>query len=140
MIYTLLYHSVATAPLSDLEVRALVVRSSQRNALRGITGLLLYGRHQHVPTAPGAFVQWIEGPEAAVRDLYSRIQADPRHMDVECLASGPVAETSRQPGRLFPSWHMESETMVDLPATLEGFQRYVREQRSAGEGPWAAAA
>lgn len=140
MTHALLYHSIATAPLSDLELRALGVRSSQRNARHRITGLLLHGQHAHVPGATGAFVQWIEGPRADVRSLFESIADDPRHTDIETLAEGSLRELTGRDDRLFPGWNMETEAISELPATLEGFLQYVRDRREEGAGRWKRAA
>lgn len=133
--YALLYRSIATHAIGDLSMRALSVRSAQRNARAGITGLLLHGIHSHVPEAPGAFLQWLEGPEDEVRELFHRIEADDRHRDVEVLASG--RDLAGRMGTLFPDWDLGVEFMADLPATLQGFLAYVERQR---QGAWAQAA
>ena len=138
--YALLYRSLATTPFSDLELRALSTRAAQRNARGEITGLLLHGQMEHVPGLPGAFVQWIEGPEAAVRTLYTSIQLDPRHHQLEVLSEGPALRSAARAGRLFPDWAMEFESISDLPATLSGFLRYVRRKRAGAEGLWRRAA
>ena len=138
--HALLYRSLATRPMADLELRALGARAAQRNARQGITGLLLHGQLEHVTGLPGAFVQWLEGPEDAVRDLFESIREDARHDEIEVVAEGPVAELSERAERLFPEWSMETEVISELPATLPGFLRYVRERRAEGEGRWALAA
>lgn len=138
--YALLYRSLATSPMADLELRALGIRSAERNAREGITGLLLHGEHRHLPGIPGAFVQWIEGPEEAVRILYARIRQDSRHADIETIAEGRSRDLASGAPRLFPGWDLEVESIVDLPATLPGFLAYVRERREEGTGRWSLAA
>jgi len=49
------------------------------------------------------YLQWLEGPEPAVRGAYARITRDTRHLDVRCLLSGPVE------ARLFPDWAMRHD-------------------------------
>lgn len=49
------------------------------------------------------YLQWLEGPEAAVLGAYARIVRDHRHLDVRRLLAGPV-ET-----RLFPGWAMRDD-------------------------------
>jgi hypothetical protein len=49
------------------------------------------------------YLQWLEGPEPAVRAAYGRIVGDDRHTDVHCLMAGAVAE------RLFPGWAMRDD-------------------------------
>src|SRR5205085_7022976 len=47
-----------------------------------------------------AFAQTLEGEEHAVRELYERIAADPRHENVTILETGDVRE------RVFGRWAM----------------------------------
>ena len=49
------------------------------------------------------YLQWLEGPEAAVRGAFARISRDDRHQDVRCLLSGSVED------RLFPTWAMRHD-------------------------------
>jgi hypothetical protein len=63
---------------------AIVERSAQNNRQIDVTGLLL--------VHGGWFVQALEGPSAAVRAVFARIAADPRHFDVTVLASGSAGE------------------------------------------------
>ena len=136
MPFALLYRSVCVFPFGDLGIRALTVRAAQRNAAAGITGVLLHGEHSRVEGAPGAFVQWIEGPEGAVRDLFARIRADGRHTEINVLASGATADLAGGADRLFPDWTMRAEPMSSLPATLGGFLASARAHR----GAWAQSA
>ena len=127
MPYALLYRSVSTYPIGTLGMQALSVRSAQRNREAGITGLLLHGLHTQVEGVPGAFVQWIEGPEDEVRELFHSIESDDRHSGIEILASGSVQGLTGG-GRLFPDWGMRTEAISDLPASLEGFLAHVRQR------------
>jgi len=90
--YHVLYHSRATTAPTEANLQALLEQSRAYNAQHQITGLLLY--------SDGWFVQLVEGAEAAVRALYARIQADPRHTQVVTLSDGPG------PQRWFADWHM----------------------------------
>jgi len=81
-LYQVVYLSAATVRFTKAELLALLEQSRQKNASRGISGLLLY--HD------GDFMQLLEGEEAQVRALYVRI----------LLIAGPVAE------RTFPDWSM----------------------------------
>jgi FAD-dependent sensor of blue light len=79
-----------------------VARSSNKKL--GVTGALLINDDQ--------FVQTLEGPEPAVRDLYAKISKDRRHEHVELLESGDVA------GRVFGKWamaKMAAEGEPDIP-------------------------
>ncbi len=50
-----------------------------------------------------AYLQFIEGPEAAIRATYARISTDNRHLDVRLLVDESVS------GRLFPEWAMRDD-------------------------------
>jgi Sensors of blue-light using FAD len=79
-----------------------VARSSNKKL--GVTGALLINDDQ--------FVQTLEGPEPAVRDLYAKISQDRRHEHVELLESGDVAD------RVFGRWamaKMAAEGEPDIP-------------------------
>lgn len=79
-----------------------VARSSNKKL--GVTGALLINDDQ--------FVQTLEGPEAAVRDLYAKIGKDRRHEHIELLESGDV------PDRVFGRWamaKMAAEGEPDIP-------------------------
>lgn len=49
------------------------------------------------------YLQWLEGPEPAVRGAFARIARDDRHLGVQCLLAGSVE------GRLFPDWAMRDD-------------------------------
>jgi hypothetical protein len=90
--YHVLYRSRATQAPTEADLQALLEWSRTYNAQHQITGLLLY--------SDGQFVQLFEGPEAVVRPLFARIQADPRHTQVVTVSEGPG------PQRWFADWHM----------------------------------
>lgn len=68
------YLSAASSALTPDQLGRLVTQARRSNAELGITGVLVY--------SAGTFVQTIEGPQAAVSDLYDRIVADARHTEV----------------------------------------------------------
>lgn len=133
-MYALLYRSRAQPRLLAQDLNDIIRSAESRNSDLGITGMLLYAELEVIPDAPGEFLQWIEGPETDVRALFSIIKPDPRHLDVEVLAEGPVADLIRRggpapdsEGRLFPIWSMGIVRLSQLPATLDGFLRFVQE-------------
>jgi hypothetical protein len=91
-MFTLVYVSSVVPPLSPAQLADLLSISRQRNSEVGITGMLLY--------KDGNVMQVLEGEEAAVQQLYSRIGRDPRHRGLQTLLQGPVE------GRQFPDWSM----------------------------------
>ena len=126
--YAILYRSLVSRPLGELELRALGVRASQRNARSGISSLLVHGQHEHT-AALGAFVQWLEGPEREVRDLFASISEDVRHHGIEVIAEGPADELTERPAPLLSGWDLDVCSISALPATLPGFLRFVRNRR-----------
>jgi hypothetical protein len=136
-LHTLLYRSRATRELDERELLPILMTSMRNNARVGVTGILLYGPPTPLPEpdpdappvaavvpfeGPGVFVQWLEGPEAAVEKTYARIDADPRHTDVEILDRG----TSER--RLFPHWSMGLNTVRSLPETTGDVIRFAEER------------
>jgi len=57
----------------------ILANARQRNAKVNVTGALLF--------TEGRFVQALEGDRNEVRATYDRIEADPRHSNVEILSS-----------------------------------------------------
>ena len=90
--YSIVYISTAIAEFGEADLVQLLKRARGFNEQAGITGVLMYGG--------GRFVQVLEGCPAAVRCLYARIEADPRHGRLEKLADGLVAR------REFKGWSM----------------------------------
>ena len=74
------------ADLGDSDIAAILAASQRNNALREITGFLLYnGRN---------FLQLIEGPGAALLALMRDLYADRRHSGIVRLEDIPIAERS----------------------------------------------
>ncbi|MEM7789721.1 MAG: BLUF domain-containing protein [Bacteroidota bacterium] len=121
-MYVLLYRSVATAPLSEAEVRDLARRSADANVRNGITGLLLYA---HVASHRGGlFMQWIEGAQEDVTRLYhGRIAHDRRHTDCEVLYEGASTPLTGTDARVLPTWSMRPvvERLGLFPASADAF-------------------
>ncbi|WP_200372634.1 BLUF domain-containing protein [Thiocystis violacea] len=88
----LIYVSTASKALSREELERILDSSIRHNALRNVTGMLLY--------ANGTFMQALEGEEAAVDETYARILQDPRHTAIVMLHDGPLA------ARRFDDWSM----------------------------------
>ena len=88
-LFQIVYVSTASEDFSREALLILLKESVERNRRAGITGLLLY--------KDGSFMQAIEGDEAAVIALFSRISHDSRHHHVIPLVHEPIEE------RYFPS-------------------------------------
>ena len=92
MLIRLVYVSHEVRPLTTADLDALLEESRRNNARLEVTGMLLY--HD------GDFMQVLEGEEEAVREIYRRIVADPRHSGILVLDDTPV------PDREFAGWWM----------------------------------
>jgi len=92
MLYSLLYTSRAVAPLSSVQLQALLVTARAHNTDHHITGVLFYSEEQ--------ILQVLEGPAAEVETLFAKIQCDPRHAHIQLLGRGRVTR------REFPHWSM----------------------------------
>ena len=106
--YSIVYVSEAIARFEEPALLRLLRQCRLANEQNGITGVLMYGE--------GQFIQVLEGCPAAVRRLYARIAADPRHGRLEILADGPVLR------REFRGWHM---SFAPLPAAYPEVPGYL---------------
>ncbi len=76
-----------------------ILTDARRANLRdGITGALI--------CRADIYLQWLEGPEAQVRNTLERIARDDRHLEVKVHVAQPVAE------RVFPEWAMLHDPAV----------------------------
>lgn len=97
-MFTLSYTSTAIVPFTNASLYALLVIARAANAGEQITGALLYRNSR--------FIQVLEGDESAVRDLFARIAADPRHrVDYSIWEHTPV--------RRFATWNMSYQSLDD---------------------------
>ena len=110
-LFQLMYRSTETRAMTEADLRALLKNAREKNDRLGVTGLLLY--------AQGRFLQVLEGPESAVRQLYDTIEADPRHAGTEVLLTNRTAE------RVFPDWKMGLERPGAF-ASLEGLSSFLQ--------------
>jgi hypothetical protein len=120
---SLVYVSSATEPFSTKQLYDLLAKSRENNARRGLTGILLY--------KDGNFMQLLEGPEQAVRDLMDAIQQDSRHQGLIVLSQTTVAERS------FPEWSM-GFCDLDAPETksIPGYSEFLNSPLTGEEfGP-----
>ena len=126
-MYAILFRSIAVKEIETYDLLDILVRARRRNAEREITGVLFYtgvGKASGPPSdRADQFVQWIEGPEQAVRDLYDAVCPDPRHYDCEILAEGTMEELLGHGDRLFSAWSFRGERVSALPITPEAVER-----------------
>lgn len=117
MFYSLAYESQASVPLTAPDLLDLLTRSRAKNAVLGVTGILLYRQ--------GTFLQVLEGSRAEVDELYATIAGDPRHHGVSTV----LAEDRR--ARRFPDWTMGFADVDGDFGDVDGFNDVLR----AVQGP-----
>lgn len=104
-LVSMLYSSKATVPFGQTELADLVSSAIERNRRRRVTGALFH--------ADGDFLQWIEGPAESVNRLFDRISRDPRHSNIEVLATGSAES------RVFADWNLRLfNDKFSVPETL----------------------
>ena len=91
-LYNLVYISNPTQRLNNEGLKTLLEECRRFNAAHGLTGVLLYDGT--------LFMQCLEGSQAAVTALMSRIAGDPRHKNVATIEEGPIQRRS------FADWYM----------------------------------
>ena len=92
MLKAIFYSSKKSENLSVTEIEEILNWSVKKNAEKEITGLLIeYKSH---------FLQYLEGPENAVYELYNKIKVDTRHSNVVIVQDLEIED------RIFPNWNM----------------------------------
>jgi len=109
MIKQLIYVSLPAVPLDESDVEKILAAARAKNLERRITGFLLFDGTM--------FMQLIEGPPRAVRDLFDALRADTRHQTVQKIYEGEAAV------RLFSNFsmafaHLGGEADLDFGGTL----------------------
>ncbi|KQX90315.1 BLUF domain-containing protein [Variovorax sp. Root473] len=82
-LHEFLYCSLLTQDLPPATVGAIVTQARARNAVDGISGLLVFDGQ--------FFCQHFEGPHGAAQGLMARLRRDPRHADLVVVHDGPLA-------------------------------------------------
>lgn len=95
-MHLIAYISDYAGSASDIQkdLKQIETVAKRRNLAMGVSGVLFY--------FDGKFLQFIEGEETALRQLYAQIAADPRHTGIECLIDQPVEDPS------FSGWNMDT--------------------------------
>jgi hypothetical protein len=91
-MFSLIYRSVAEESFSNSAVYQMLSAARDLNAEHDITGCLLFHN--------GRFLQLLEGEKEQVYRLFSLIESDPRHINIE------VIQTEEKAERLFNKWSM----------------------------------
>ncbi|TAD76300.1 MAG: hypothetical protein EAY70_09700 [Sphingomonadales bacterium] len=95
----LTYKSLATAAPRASDLDLLVTKARARNRSLDVTGMLLFEE--------GCFLQTLEGPPKALAALWSSIQRDSRHNQIEVLSEHMAA------ARLFSDWDLLLDGRTD---------------------------
>jgi hypothetical protein len=104
-VFRVVYVSSASSSFSTENLRQLLETARRANEAAEITRMLVYRK--------GEFLQALEGPSAAVRDTFARIEGDQRHLDIVQLQRGDASQ-------LFSNWAMGFSDL-DCQAALAGF-------------------
>jgi hypothetical protein len=119
VVFSLVYSSTTDHDWSQDELVGLLEWSRLWNATYGVTGLLLY--------RDCAFMQFLEGDEPTVRQLFANIRADRRHQDVDLMWTN---DTER---RRFLDWSMAFRELGNHPVSEPGFNNALNEDPEPGE-------
>lgn len=99
MLSGLLYFSLASPNLDDLQLANIISSARKSNAERGISGQLHYEN--------GLFLQWIEGETTQIEGLWKKIFIDNRHSRLTKMFSGEISIRS------FGNWDMQFSDQKD---------------------------
>ena len=117
LLFNLVYCSQMSAGVKSADVDTIIATSRRRNAIAGITGILVFG--------DGVFFQWIEGPKAEVTALAKLIETDRRH---EMMVTLSTDEEMRE--RIFPTWDMELVDAENIQEVLQDALETAQDQKS----------
>ena len=94
-MFCLIYRSVAKASFKQSEIHTMLKKARIYNDQLGITGCLLYYQ--------GEFIQYLEGHQIKVLELFDKIKKDKRHTDIELISY------AERDSREFSNWEMAYE-------------------------------
>lgn len=100
MLCRLAYTSRLKPHIDDDEVEEIVRSAAEFNALNDVTGVIAFEGDR--------VCQILEGEEATIDALYTRIGNDVRHTTVTTLLTGPIDY------RHFVGWAMVRRSMIDI--------------------------
>ena len=98
-MYQLVYSSKARPDIKSEEISSILESARHFNSNNQITGCLVYFDYQ--------FIQFLEGDERIIRQLYDKIKIDDRHFDVVKIYS------ERFDNRVFSDWTMAYHELTD---------------------------
>lgn len=95
----LVYLSSCDPSITDDGLETLLCQARSDNEANEITGILIYD--------DGNFIQYFEGPESKVHELFDKIKDDPRHTSVTRLDFAKIDT------RVFGDWWMGFRRLSD---------------------------
>ena len=98
-MFELAYCSIANSNTNKNDILAILKTAREFNAKHNITGCLVYHNNQ--------FAQILEGDKKLVLDLYSNIEQDNRHYNINLLYTGEKDK------KTFNSWSMAFQDIGD---------------------------
>lgn len=99
-MYRIMYMSTAVEEFTNKDLEELLEKAQINNSKVEVTGLLVVkGR---------TFLQCLEGDKSAVKEIFEKIQNDPRHEDIIEL----IEEDAQS--RFFPNWDMGFKNIRNL--------------------------
>ncbi|CAZ97055.1 BLUF domain-containing protein [Zobellia galactanivorans] len=104
-MFCLVYTSIANIDFGTHEIHELLERARDFNKRNNITGCLLFYKDR--------FVQYLEGEETVVKELFERIKKDPRNREVSLLSESKIHN------REFESWSMAFEHLKAENSNLQ---------------------
>jgi hypothetical protein len=108
--------------MSEEDISALLSKCRTNNTQNGITGMLIY--------FDGTFVQFLEGPEENLNQLFAKISKDKRHQDVILLLDGQTEK------REFADWTMAYKKLSVYEVNkIEGLKNFQKEDLFKGKDP-----
>ncbi len=123
-MYCIVYRSKAKPSFSQIEILEMLKKARINNERLGITGCLLFYK--------GKFIQYLEGNQVKVLELFDKIKADKRHEKVELISYG------ERPYREFDHWDMAYEDFFGENDKIEFLRLVVQsyfEDPSKSSGP-----
>lgn len=103
-IFRLSYLSKPVVPFTDADFDDIETKSIKANSMRDVTGLLIVHDDK--------ILQVLEGRESAVRELYAKIEADPRHTITKLVCEVEDEE------RLLLTWNMVVRKISNIPPEI----------------------
>lgn len=88
----LIYSSLRNSNCVDEEIQKILKSCEKNNPGKNVTGVLVHSQNY--------FLQFLEGDENELLNLFNLIKKDDRHSKVILLNKGEIKE------RMFPAWHM----------------------------------